>query len=108
MAEYHSGPGGAKKFLKQGMSGLGPEGQKYLNHAQNILGQSGPAVDTPYKSAETAQAAAAIPNGAGAGAVTVLISFENAPRGMKTKTETNGPIIANTKISYAMPEFGVT
>jgi hypothetical protein len=130
LAAYHSGPGGANKFLAKGISALGPEGQKYLNHAHSILGQTGPAVETPYfiqapyginpNLAKTGPAVetpystpspaivnpAMAQNGQGTGAVTVLISFENAPKGMKTKTQTSGGIIANTKIRYAMPEFG--
>jgi hypothetical protein len=84
------------------------------------LSQTGPAVETPYSvqapygiNPNMAKTGAIVnpamaQNGQGAGAVTVLISFENAPKGMKTKTQTSGGIIANTKIRYAMPEFGVT
>ena len=119
LAGWDGGPGAANTLLARGTSALLPETQNYLNKAHGIMeqmeqeagimGQTGPAVETPYSAPSEAGGNQVIAqNGPGAGSVTVLISFENAPRGMKTKTETNGLIIANTKISYAMPEFGVT
>jgi hypothetical protein len=81
------------------------------------LPQTGPAVPTPYTAPVQASAApGAAPGGAqgakaatGAqqGVVTVQIDFSNAPAGMKSRVQTKGPVIATTKIAYAMPEFGV-
>jgi hypothetical protein len=79
--------------------------------------QTGPAVPTPYT--PPAQAAAmqggappAVPgqqvaSAAQAGVVTVQIDFVNAPPGMKSRVQTSGPVVANTKIAFAMPEYGV-
>jgi hypothetical protein len=81
------------------------------------LPQTGPAVPTPYTAPVQASAApGAAPGGAQApqvgvggqqGVVTVQIDFSNAPAGMKSRVHTKGPVIATTKIAYAMPEFGV-
>jgi hypothetical protein len=115
IAAYNAGPGSPggriDKFLASGdPSGLPGETQKYLTRANGFMGQPGPAVETPYSvqtpykiNPNMAQGGA---GSGGGGAVTVLISFENAPKGMKTKTHTSGGIIANTKIRYAMPDFG--
>jgi hypothetical protein len=77
--------------------------------------QPGPAVPTPYSAPAQASAAqGAAPSqanvaagGAQQGVVTVQIDFANAPAGMKSRVQTKGPVIANTKIAFAMPEFGV-
>jgi hypothetical protein len=81
------------------------------------LPQTGPAVPTPYTAPVQASAApGAAPGGAQApqmvggaqqGVVTVQIDFSNAPAGMKSRVQTKGPVMATTKIAYAMPEFGV-
>jgi hypothetical protein len=80
------------------------------------LAQPGPAVPTPYsapaQAPSTAQAnaqggpAAGVPGGV-PGVVTVQIDFSNAPPGMKSRVQTKGAVVANTKIAFAMPEFGV-
>jgi hypothetical protein len=41
------------------------------------------------------------------GNVTVEISFANAPAGMKSQVQTKGPVVATTRINYAMPGLAV-
>lgn len=130
LAAYNAGPGRANRFLAAGNNPavLPLETQNYLAHAHRLLAQSGPAIATPYAAAPsqlqeeaaklgitmstpaTANLAMAQPQmmqPAGQGAVTVEISFANAPAGMKSRVQSKGPVIVNTKISHAMPAIGV-
>jgi hypothetical protein len=117
LAAYNGGPGRANQFLAAGRNPavLPKETQNYLSHAHQLLAQSGPAVATPYSAAPTQLDQMAAQMGITSasnntaqqpgsnGAVTVEISFVNAPHGMKTRTQTSGAVIVNTKISHAMP-----
>jgi hypothetical protein len=78
------------------------------------LAQPGPAVPTPYTPVpagaggqQTTASGAAPAAGQQGGVVTVQIAFENAPAGMKSRVETKGPVVANTRIAFAMPGVGV-
>jgi hypothetical protein len=78
------------------------------------LAQPGPAVPTPYTpfpagagGQQTTASGAAPAAGQQGGVVTVQIAFENAPAGMKSRVETKGPVVANTRIAFAMPGVGV-
>jgi hypothetical protein len=88
LAAYNGGPGRANQFLASGrnVAALPSETQNYLAHAHALEGQAagGGAV------------------GGTSGAVTVLVDFRNAPRGMKTDVQTKGNVIANTKIGFAV------
>jgi len=114
---YNAGPGRADTFLRSGRNAalLPKETQGYLARARALISGTGPAVATPYSPVPGAfpniarngsAGAAGAPYAQGSGAIIVTVNFENAPRGMKTTTQTKGNVIANTKIGFAMPEFG--
>jgi hypothetical protein len=125
---YNAGPGRANQFLAAGRNPavLPLETQKYLAHSHQLLAQSGPAVATPYSAVPTQidQEAAkmgittSLPGAQSqsdnrvqasaqstAGTVRVEVVLSNAPPGTKVRTQTKGPLIVDTKIGYAMPEY---
>lgn len=91
LSAYNAGPGRANQFIESGrnVAVLPQETQNYLNHAHQMMGGQGG-------------------NGGqgGSGAVTVEISFANAPPGMKTHLASSGNVMANVKIAHAMPGVG--
>ena len=108
LVAYNAGPGVANRWLKSGrnMAVLPGETQKYLTHAQSLMAQTGPSVATPYASGVTGAIPGATAGAGGNGAVTVTVAFQNVPRGTKVNANSSGNVIVNTKIGYAMPEYG--